>query len=44
MSCEDTGMYAMRADEDQIRRTGDQVNGEAGQPVSDQFDGEPESS
>ena len=30
MSCEDTGMYAMRADEDQIRRAGDQVNGEAG--------------
>jgi hypothetical protein len=44
MSCEDTGMYAMRSDEDQIRRTGDQVNGEAGQPAGDQFDGEPESS
>jgi hypothetical protein len=44
MSCEDTWMYAMRSDEDQIRRTGDQVNGEAGQPVSDQFDGKHEDS
>ncbi|PKK88026.1 MAG: hypothetical protein CVV64_20620 [Candidatus Wallbacteria bacterium HGW-Wallbacteria-1] len=34
----------MRADEDQIRRTGDQVNGEAGQPARNQFDGEPEGS
>ncbi|PKK88925.1 MAG: hypothetical protein CVV64_16530 [Candidatus Wallbacteria bacterium HGW-Wallbacteria-1] len=32
----------MRSDEDQIRRTGDQVNGEAGQLAIDQFEGEHE--